>query len=31
VVTDAPFLETKEVLGGVFILEARDLDGRRWT
>jgi hypothetical protein len=25
-VTDAPFIETKEVLGGVFILEARDLD-----
>jgi hypothetical protein len=25
-VTDAPFIETKEVLGGVFIIEARDLD-----
>jgi hypothetical protein len=25
-VTDAPFIETKEVLGGVFVLEARDLD-----
>jgi hypothetical protein len=25
-VTDAPFIETKEVLGGIFILEARDLD-----
>jgi hypothetical protein len=24
--TDGPFIETKEVLGGVFILEARDLD-----
>ena len=26
VVTDGPFVETKEVLGGVLILEARDLD-----
>ncbi|WP_037409901.1 YciI family protein [Candidatus Solirubrobacter pratensis] len=25
-ITDGPFLETKEVLGGVFVLEARDLD-----
>ena len=25
-ITDAPFIETKEVLGGIFILEARDLD-----
>ena len=25
-VTDGPFLETKEVLGGVFVIEARDLD-----
>jgi hypothetical protein len=25
-VTDAPFIETKEVLGGIFVLEARDLD-----
>ena len=24
--TDGPFIESKEVLGGVFILEARDLD-----
>ena len=24
--TDGPFLETKEVLGGVFVIEARDLD-----
>ena len=24
--TDGPFIETKEVLGGVFIIEARDLD-----
>ena len=24
--TDGPFLETKEVLGGLFIIEARDLD-----
>ena len=24
--TDGPFIETKEVLGGIFILEARDLD-----
>jgi hypothetical protein len=26
VVTDGPFIETKEALGGVFIIEARDLD-----
>ena len=26
VVSDGPFIETKEVLGGVFVLEARDLD-----
>jgi hypothetical protein len=25
-VTDAPFIETKEVLGGIFVIEARDLD-----
>jgi hypothetical protein len=25
-VTDGPFIETKEALGGVFIIEARDLD-----
>ncbi|SDK29493.1 YciI family protein [Nonomuraea jiangxiensis] len=25
-VTDGPFIETKEVLGGVFVMEARDLD-----
>lgn len=25
-VTDGPFMETKEQLGGVFVLEARDLD-----
>ncbi len=25
-VTDGPFLEAKEVLGGAFVLEARDLD-----
>ena len=25
-VTDGPFIETKEVIGGVYILEARDLD-----
>jgi len=25
-ITDAPFIETKEVLGGVYILEADDLD-----
>jgi hypothetical protein len=25
-VTDAPFIETKEVLGGIYLLEARDLD-----
>jgi hypothetical protein len=24
--TDGPFIETKEVLGGIFILQARDLD-----
>jgi len=24
--TDGPFLETKEILGGLFIIEARDLD-----
>jgi len=24
--TDAPFIETKEVLGGIFVLEPRDLD-----
>lgn len=24
--TDGPFVETKEVLAGVYILEARDLD-----
>jgi hypothetical protein len=24
--TDGPFIETKEVLAGVFVLEARDLD-----
>ncbi|MBI5105439.1 MAG: hypothetical protein HZB46_10760 [Solirubrobacterales bacterium] len=24
--TDGPFIETKEVLGGVFLIEARDLD-----
>jgi hypothetical protein len=24
--TDGPFIETKEVLGGLYILEARDLD-----
>jgi|1186.fasta_scaffold48674_1 hypothetical protein len=24
--TDGPFIETKEVLGGVFVVEARDLD-----
>jgi hypothetical protein len=24
--TDGPFIETKEVLGGIFVLEARDLD-----
>jgi hypothetical protein len=24
--TDGPFIETKEVLGGVFVIEARDLD-----
>jgi len=24
--TDGPFIETKEELGGVFVLEARDLD-----
>lgn len=26
VVTDGPFIETKEALGGIYILEARDLD-----
>ena len=26
VVTDGPFIETKEVLGGLFTIEARDLD-----
>jgi hypothetical protein len=26
VLTDGPFIETKEVLGGVFVIEARDLD-----
>ncbi|HEU4946326.1 MAG TPA: YciI family protein [Kribbella sp.] len=25
-VTDGPFVETKEVLGGIFVIEARDLD-----
>jgi hypothetical protein len=25
-ITDGPFIESKEVLGGVYILEARDLD-----
>ena len=25
-VTDAPFIETKELLGGIFVIEARDLD-----
>lgn len=25
-VTDGPFIETKEVMGGVFLIEARDLD-----
>ena len=25
-VTDGPFIETKEVMGGVFVIEARDLD-----
>ena len=24
--TDGPFIETKEVLGGIFLIEARDLD-----
>jgi hypothetical protein len=24
--TDGPFIETKEILGGVYVLEARDLD-----
>jgi hypothetical protein len=24
--TDGPFIETKEVLGGIFMIEARDLD-----
>jgi hypothetical protein len=26
VMTDGPFIETKEALGGIFVLEARDLD-----
>lgn len=26
IVTDGPFAETKEILGGILILEARDLD-----
>jgi len=26
VITDGPFIESKEVLAGIFILEARDLD-----
>jgi hypothetical protein len=26
VVTDGPFVETKEALAGVFVIEARDLD-----
>jgi hypothetical protein len=26
VITDGPFIETKEALGGLYILEARDLD-----
>lgn len=26
VVTDGPFIETKEILAGVFVIEARDLD-----
>ncbi len=25
-ITDGPFIETKELLGGVYVLEARDLD-----
>lgn len=25
-VTDGPFLETKEALGGIYVIEARDLD-----
>jgi hypothetical protein len=25
-ITDGPFIETKELLGGVFVIEARDLD-----
>jgi hypothetical protein len=25
-VTDGPFIETKEVMGGIFVIEARDLD-----
>jgi hypothetical protein len=24
--TDGPFIETKEVMGGIFVIEARDLD-----
>ncbi|MGH3358072.1 MAG: YciI family protein [Nocardioidaceae bacterium] len=26
VVTDGPFIETKEAMGGLFVIEARDLD-----
>ena len=26
VITDGPFVETKEVLAGIFVIEARDLD-----
>ena len=26
VLTDGPFIETKEALAGIFVLEARDLD-----
>jgi hypothetical protein len=26
VVTDGPFIETKEIIGGILILEARDMD-----
>ena len=26
VLTDGPFIETKEALGGIYVLEARDLD-----
>ena len=25
-ITDGPFIETKELLGGIYVLEARDLD-----